>query len=57
MKKNFLSFYSEYTDQEPLLERKWFTVDKNVSQRLDKDLSPGSFASEQGFNLRNWGAS
>ena len=44
-------------DQEPLLERKWFTVDKNVSQRQDKDLSPGSFASEQGFNLRNWGAS
>ena len=40
-------------DQETLLERKWFTVDKNVSQRQDEDLISGSFASEEGFNLQN----
>lgn len=40
-------------DQKPLLGRKLFPVRKNVSQRQDEDLIPGSFSSEQGFNLQN----
>ena len=43
MKKIFVSFYTACRDEEPLLERKWFTVEKNVTQRQDKDLIPDSF--------------
>lgn len=54
MKKIFIfSFYSDDMDQKPLLGRKLFPVRENVSQRQDEDLIPGSFLSEQGFNLQN----
>lgn len=52
MKKSlYVCFWSAYRDKEPLLERQWFTGEKNVAQRQDEDLIHSSFAWGQGINL------
>lgn len=48
--KNFLNSVS--TLLKPLIERQWFTVEKNVAQKQSKDLIPSSSASEKDINLQ-----
>lgn len=47
--KNFSKSVS--TLLKPLIERQWFTVEKNVAQKQAKDLIPSASAAEKDINL------